>query len=206
MYYEQDYLVVQRSTLARNVLSWCKTGQWKDDIWTEFQLLKITMQILMKEWINDPLIALCSIILAMIQFKYAIRFFLLLSRRLSLFLLLPPSGKGRVWTRYSEAGMSKNNCAANSGSPEVELRCGPSLILFKYWTGWPDLSSFCVPIMWRGLRSASGDRTWLHVRVTWGSHRDVVYLGRPIAPSYMSPNAGAVGWLRGLSQWVQLCT
>ncbi len=39
-----------------------------------------------------------------------------------------------------------------------------------------------------------------------GSQRDVVYLGWPIAPSYMSPNAGG-GWeLRGLSQWVQLFT
>ncbi len=35
----------------------------------------------------------------------------------------------------------------------------------------------------------------------------VVYLGWPITPSYMSPNAGGRGReLRGLSQWVQLCT
>jgi hypothetical protein len=40
-----------------------------------------------------------------------------------------------------------------------------------------------------------------------GLQRDVVYLGWPIAPSYMSPNAGVEGReLRGLSQWVQLCT
>ncbi len=38
-----------------------------------------------------------------------------------------------------------------------------------------------------------------------GSLRDVVYLGWPIAPSHMSPNAGG-GGLRGLSQCVQLCT
>jgi hypothetical protein len=37
------------------------------------------------------------------------------------------------------------------------------------------------------------------------SQRDVVYLGWPIAPSYMSPNAGG-GGLQGLNQWVQLCT
>ncbi len=37
---------------------------------------------------------------------------------------------------------------------------------------------------------------WLYSQ---GSQRDVVYLGWPIAPSYMSPNGG----LRGLSQWVQ---
>ncbi len=37
--------------------------------------------------------------------------------------------------------------------------------------------------------------------------RDVVYLGWPIATSYMIPNAGVRGGeLRGLSQWVQLCT
>ncbi len=36
---------------------------------------------------------------------------------------------------------------------------------------------------------------------------DVVYLGWPIAPSYMSPNAGGGGTgLRGLSQWEQLYT
>ncbi len=41
----------------------------------------------------------------------------------------------------------------------------------------------------------------------WGSQRDVVYLGWPIAPSYMSPkNAVRGGGGQGLSQWVQLCT
>ncbi len=40
-----------------------------------------------------------------------------------------------------------------------------------------------------------------------GSQGDVVYIGWPIAPSYMSPMAGGGGvGLRGLSQWVQLCT
>ncbi len=37
--------------------------------------------------------------------------------------------------------------------------------------------------------------------------RDVVYLGRPTEPSYMSPNVGwGGGELRGQSQWVQLYT
>ncbi len=36
------------------------------------------------------------------------------------------------------------------------------------------------------------------------SHSDVVYLGWPIAPSYISPNVGGGGELRDLSQWVQL--
>ncbi len=43
-----------------------------------------------------------------------------------------------------------------------------------------------------------------------GVKRDVVYLGWPIAPSYMRPNAGGMGWgvggLRGLNQWVVLCS
>ncbi len=39
-----------------------------------------------------------------------------------------------------------------------------------------------------------------------GLQRNVVYLCWPIAPSYLSPNAGGRGELRGLSQWVQLCT
>ncbi len=38
-----------------------------------------------------------------------------------------------------------------------------------------------------------------------GSQRDVIYLGWPIAPSYMRRNGGE-GVLLGLSQWVQLCT
>ncbi len=38
-----------------------------------------------------------------------------------------------------------------------------------------------------------------------GSQKDVVYLGWPIAPSYMSPKCWR-GGLWGLSQWVQLCT
>ncbi len=33
---------------------------------------------------------------------------------------------------YLEAGISKNHYASNSGSPEVELRFGPLIILFKY--------------------------------------------------------------------------
>ncbi len=37
-----------------------------------------------------------------------------------------------------------------------------------------------------------------------GLQGHVVHLSWPVAPSYMSPNAG--GWLRGLSQWEQLCT
>ncbi len=36
-----------------------------------------------------------------------------------------------------------------------------------------------------------------------GSQRAVVYLGWPIAPSYMSPNAEEGGWVRGLSQGVR---
>ncbi len=39
-----------------------------------------------------------------------------------------------------------------------------------------------------------------------GLQRDVVHLGWPKAPSYMSPNAGGVGELRGLSQREQLYT
>jgi hypothetical protein len=39
-----------------------------------------------------------------------------------------------------------------------------------------------------------------------GLQRDVVYLGWPIAPSYMSPNAEGRGELQDLSQWVQLYT
>ncbi len=39
-----------------------------------------------------------------------------------------------------------------------------------------------------------------------GLHRDAVYRGWPIAHSYIIPNAGGKGELRGLRQWVQLYT
>ncbi len=62
--------------------------------------------------------------------------------------------------------------------------------------------------------------SWANATSTWGNNslvritepltnwrgvrtRDVVYLGWPMAPSYMSLNAGGGG---GLSQWVQLYT
>ncbi len=46
---------------------------------------------------------------------------------------------------------------------------------------------------------------FVYSSVTGGTQRDVFYLGWPIAPLFMSPNAGG-GWLWGLSQWVQLFT
>ncbi len=47
---------------------------------------------------------------------------------------------------------------------------------------------------------------WLRPR-NRGLQRDVVSVGWPIAPSYMSPNTGEGGReLRGLSKWVQLVT
>ncbi len=49
--------------------------------------------------------------------------------------------------------------------------------------------------------------TILHIRLgSRGLQRYVVYHGWPIAPSYMSPDAGGGGELRGLSQWVHSCT
>ncbi len=56
-------------------------------------------------------------------------------------------GTGRHYTYELDpvARISKNHCAGNSGSPEVELSFCPWLTLFKYWTGWPDLSSSLCP-------------------------------------------------------------
>ncbi len=45
---------------------------------------------------------------------------------------------------FPEAGISKNYRVKNSGSPEIELKPWPWLI-FKYWTGWPDLGSSLCP-------------------------------------------------------------
>ncbi len=44
------------------------------------------------------------------------------------------------------------------------------------------------------------------VSSTGGLQRDVVYLRWPIEPSFMSPNAGGGGELRGLIQWLRLYT
>jgi hypothetical protein len=60
----------------------------------------------------------------------------------------------------------------------------------------------------RNKRGRQDGWRWVLVRAR-GPQRDVVHLGWqwPKAPSYMSPTArdGACG-LRGLGQWVQLCT
>ncbi len=51
-----------------------------------------------------------------------------------------------------EAGISKNYCATKSSSPEVELWFYRWIILFKYWTGRPDLSSSLCPYYANGAR------------------------------------------------------
>ena len=53
------------------------------------------------------------------------------------------------------------------------------------------------------IHASHQGQVW-HLLIQRVTKRDVVYLIWPIAPSYMSPNAGREG--RGLSQWVQLCT
>ncbi len=59
-------------------------------------------------------------------------------------------------------GIFKSYCATTSGSPEVELRFWPWLILFQYRIGPVLRSALCpyyVCIEGGELRSASGDRT-----------------------------------------------
>ncbi len=70
-----------------------------------------------------------------------------------------------LWLSWG--GIFIQYCTTNSSSPEVELRFCQWIILYKYWTGRPDLSSFLCPyysmrmhcIEGRCLWSASGDRT-----------------------------------------------
>jgi hypothetical protein len=69
--------------------------------------------------------------------------------------------------------------SASLAIPLLFLMCGPPV---------PMVGPFCPPIASRG------------------SQRDVVYLGWPIAPSYMSPNAGR-GRVAGFQPMsIQLCT
>jgi hypothetical protein len=46
--------------------------------------------------------------------------------------LTPTEYQNELENLQPEAGISKNYCATNSGSPEVELRFCPWLIMFKY--------------------------------------------------------------------------
>ncbi len=78
----------------------------------------------------------------------------------------------RVW---AGDGISKDYWAANSGSPEVELRFFPWLILFKYWTGWPDVSpSLCPYYLYaycRGARPKVSLR-WHDLRLNTSTQND----------------------------------
>ncbi len=72
----------------------------------------------------------------------------------NLVLRLSRRGSTCYKLEYTEAWISKNYCATNSGSPEVELRFCPWLILL----GWPNLLCVCIDEHLH-LRSASGDGT-----------------------------------------------
>ncbi len=92
----------------------------------------------------------------------------------------------------------------NLGSPKVELRFCPWLIMFKYWTGWTDLTLFSVPITCFSSDDQQMRGSFFLTSGIRGLQGDVVFW--PIAPLvHVSPNAGG-GGLRGLSQWEQLCT
>ncbi len=65
------------------------------------------------------------------------------------------SGEEQGGVLYSEAGILKNYVATTLGLSEIELRFCPWLILYKYRTGWPGLSSSFGPYymyMHRGVR------------------------------------------------------
>ncbi len=74
-----------------------------------------------------------------------------------------------------------------------------SLILTN--TVWPVRA--CLSIWWERFRGTQKEDEYGLRRL----QRNVVYLGRPIAPPLISePKCGGRGELRGLSPWVQLCT
>ncbi len=66
--------------------------------------------------------------------------------------------------------------------------------------------SIVIRLVFIFIKRARREDFSVNFAVLRGLQRDVVYLSWPIAPSYMSPNAGGGGELRGLSQWVQLYT
>ncbi len=86
------------------------------------------------------------------------------------------------------------------------------LNLFWVTTSWKPCQGLATMInmehkqdnYWGGLTiKQTTERATKHGTVRpRGLQRDVVYLGWPIAFSYMSPNAGGWGELRGLSKWV----
>ncbi len=89
---------------------------------------------------NFPLINSISCLYSLFTvFKKS--FFVVEYKRLkSVFIFLNVKGLGRK-NPISAVGISKNYSATSSGSPEVELRFCPKIILFKYWIKRPDLST-----------------------------------------------------------------
>jgi len=97
--------------------------------------------------------------------------------------------KRNVWADL--AGFKSHKMALNLGSVIISKRRKyQTFLTYRFW------SRLTIPV---ALWSIPGS-----IVAARGSQRDVVYLGWPISPSYMSPNAG--GGLRCLSQWVKLCT
>ncbi len=66
---------------------------------------------------------------------------------------------------FCETGISKNCCATNSGSPEVELRFCQRLILFKCCTELFSISLLCVCIGGCGLRSINEWEPWAEAQL-----------------------------------------
>jgi hypothetical protein len=91
------------------------------------------------------------------------------------------------------------NSTSRGSSISMQLRWGQSFTCWRFQ---------CRSGSWEGPLYSNDD---IYVRCCqwngkWGLQRVVVYLGWPIAPSNMSPNAGERGELRCLNQWVQLYT
>ncbi len=118
--------------------------------------------------------------------------------------LFARSGSGvGVKTSLKVGSVSEKNHSGSTSTtpfPFIKQLLSP---IQNYWRRERDQGNVVIKHLigqQMGERSMSRTRFLVHRR----SQRDVVYFGWLIAPSYKSPNEG--GGLRGLSQWVQLCT
>ncbi len=88
-------------------------------------------------------------------------------------------------------------------NPPKITSCRPALYSLK-WGLETERSSDRIVCAWLCGRGTLGVQKGWRWPFNRGLQRDVVYLGWPIAPSYVSPNAGEEEEFRGLRQWVQL--
>ncbi len=95
-------------------------------------------------------------------------------------------------SREAEALISKSNYETILGSPEVELRFCPRIILFKYWTGQPDLRPSLFSVC---LRSSLLTEEWGSVRRGREGDKSCDREKACSSINHLKPSGSEWGWL-----------